>query len=949
MSMDKNAALDDDPLPWTTARCNRLLRPLQARITALKKGLYGKNVELGTAPSKVSVSATQSAIGKDEAEVEQEDSVSAWRRPHDPDWVPVPTARRNIKRQYSGRPAKSTAQPSQKKVGGTTRPGEISIPTPLIARHAQPNFGSPWRSPQVRDKNPFREEPKQRKNPLAKHLGLAALNQRKEMTSELWRQIPQLIQSFNYLLQSTRKPGSNSHSGTRTLMSACLKQIPTYIQLEQYWQDQDNPDKIEVADGIYQELESMGTGNGWRPLREIVRAHGVALVADAIANQIITGETVNVLIKACIQNQAFDEAEEMLSAWLFVFDSVPQPMGVATELFGYSEPINPAISALYAFAEQWNRWGFFYRHVRGMLTSSCLPIEWLATQAFMPVWNRIIRSVSQLQDPAHADAVSLLQTVFLLSCGKVPDECLGSYKDDEENYTAPSLRNALSNTISSLSTIVASIVLVSKDLALNSGDQVSPDAQVVHRAFTCVVADLTSNLFSKRLKIRSGMVNVRLAYILTANLLLQVTGNQLGQHIAELNLAKNVRALEAVGKSSAQALVVLPSFVSALAKCCGKAFRDDGFDYLKLLVYSLTSPQTGASDDGDLSADTISPHAQWFMKRLALDIAFEHAEQSSFPAHLAFVREIEEFMEASPAFQSAPTPFKKTSTGHDAFSEDEQPLGYRWEASISEWVAITPNVLREKKQPTQSQGHLVLPESPSPTLLSSAQNDGTTDSSPYRYSREDMLPSSPIRASEMTPIRPRTTLSQMVLANATPDVLAADSPFVQVPNKLAVSHVQRKVSQRKRQCIAKPRTRSISGPRSVPSSSSASPFQHSNDADATSDSDADDAESSNTEPSDIDADEDEEDELSFSQDSVPAPSTRGVRPSGSGRKGSQAPLVSTNTRREKGNRNRNRGRPPKSRGGVGPRTRAQPAVAKPSLSASFGFDDADSEDELSFV
>ncbi|KAF4539774.1 uncharacterized protein LTHEOB_9892 [Lasiodiplodia theobromae] len=734
-----------DP-PWTTARCNRLLRPITAQIRVLREIVYP---QLNASATSGSASASKDEPISSDRQQEDEEAEDSGRRKDfdDPDWVPHATEKKGTKRFYSNRPSKAEARPAPRE----RKPGQISMPSPLIARQARSDDFHPqkpygWQ---------FLQTPKKHRFPLLKHDHGPDLYG--ESTMQHRRHVERLLQAFRVLLQATKaqEKSRTSKTGARSLMSTCLRQVPAYIEGRQQWEEEENVDKVDASEEVYQDLESMGSASGWRPLREVVRAHGVALITTATAEKLLDTTHIKELVRLCHSALAYREAEEILTA--FAFTTAPQqpPKTAKDELFHFGS----GIAAAHAWAERIDGWSFFYRLVRSMLISNLIPVEWAATTQFKSIWSRIIRHISDSSNPAHAEACQLIHVFLSLACGRNLQHVEGMQSDVADDCLEPSVptgvKTALNTTVSSLSAIFAAIFL----LPDNEASYGSRGKYEIRHTLEGIAADITYDILEGHLDTaiaRSSSTIERLSNILTCAIITGVYTHDSVPHITFAPVA-HIRALTELEEKIGQQLLNLPAIVCSVAETCGKAYmpksQQNVFLVLMSMVETLRSYRVSSFDDGIFTESTLSSKWEtigfpsWFLKRLALDSAHEFANHSQDSLginrreYLQFALDIEKEME------NIQMPYRDTSFFH---KDAEYHVGYRWEAGISEWVEATP-LVRLKHSPS-----LAVAEPPSSPTTSKVLS---------------------------TPSRP--SLSQILLANSTPDVLGYNNKNNDTPAPLS--------------------------------------------------------------------------------------------------------------------------------------------------------------------
>ncbi|OCL06453.1 hypothetical protein AOQ84DRAFT_296961, partial [Glonium stellatum] len=709
----------EDSIPWTTARCNRLLRPIASRLAILRKSLQNTKSQIGgdfdsqkDAPLKPAPAAERRV---NISQGSQETRPRGFDKAQDPDWVPVSKPKCSTKRTYRGRPVKVQA-PAKPILdfGFLGHPGEICLPTPFISR----SFGKLQDSPEIQN-TPLQFPARKGRRPLQTKPKDHLQNLKKEMTPEMWKQVDGLYDGLSNLLQATKTPTGKTRKGTRSLLSSCLRQVPAYIALEEYWQEQDefrNDDDRDISAEVYEDLESLGTceGQGWRQLREVVRAHAVCLLRDAIEEGVLGPSTIQGLYQLCMNMSAWNEAEEFLASYVSVQKPITPPLNLRSNLF--DPEMSPCLSMLYEFAGRTWRYQFLYDQLELMLSQDLLPVEWLATQGMLPLWSRIVRTLSNGDHRTYANAFRLFETAILRGAGchvslygsteELPEEDVHDQYSLKRNLLVKSdVRDALSNTFSSLLTILVSIALVSNTRT----EEI--DKATMH-SVTWALDVVALNISSKQdinSEIRTyartpeavQTYSERALWSLVASLLVHLDGCNLGPGLISVDLNERILTIDQIGSTSFQhtshissALETLPGLVCSMARCAGRAWQDDGFDQLQRLVQSLTSPPGNASH-----------YSQWFMKRLALDTSLEFAEESKAANHSVFAREIEQTVQNFGPIKPTRSPIKLTAS-------PAKGSGFRWEEGICEWVACTPYARQQVKRAARKPIPLELPPTP---------------------------------------------------------------------------------------------------------------------------------------------------------------------------------------------------------------------------------------------
>lgn len=803
----------EDPIPWTTARCNRLLRPIASRLAILRKNLQ-------TTKSQIMENhdSQQNALFKPAPAAVRRVNISqglketrprGFDKAQDPDWIPAARPKCSTKRTYRGRPVKVPAPakpiPDTRFLG---QPGEVCLPTPFISR----SFGKLQDSPQFQN-TPLKFAACKGRRPLYTKPKDHLQNLKMEMTPEMWKQVDGLYGGFSNLLQTTKAPAEKTRKGTRSLMSSCLRQVPAYIALEEYWQTQDDfedDDDRDISAEVYEDLESLGAreGQGWRQLREVVRAHAVCLLRNAIEDEVLGPGIIQGLYRLCMNASAWNEAEEFLASYVSVQKPMAPPPNLCSDLF--NAETSPSLSMLYEFIGRTWRYHFLYDQLELMLSQELLPVEWLATQGMLPIWSRIVRTLSDGGHRTYANAFRLLETAVLCGIGcqiplysfvieEFPREGVQDLYSLKRNSPVAKLdiRNALSNTFSSLLTLLASVALV-------SNTRVEEVDRATMHSVTWALDAVALNIATKE-DIGSELLNYprtpediqtcseRALRSLAAAFLVHLGGCNLGSELVSVGLNEQILIINQIGSTPPQnascglaAIESLPKLVCSTVRCAGRAWQDDGFDQLQRLVQSLISPPKSASS-----------HSHWFMKRLALDTSLEFAEESKAADHSAFAREIEKAVQSFGPIKPMKSPTKPTAS-------PAKGSGFRWEEGICEWVACTPHTRQQVKRAARKPISLALPptsidsetgsEPGPPSLAQSAKNTAYTHSSD-----SPELPESPV-----TP----KALSFYGLVGS-PESSPSKPPMSSIPLGRAKPVVKRSLNSQSHPILKRRRTSSI--------------------------------------------------------------------------------------------------------------------------------------------
>ena len=645
----------DSELEWTAARCSRLLRALQSRIAILNKDL--SRVQSGSQGRDVIVEVKAGRIRKADA---------------DSDWN---QAKKKVKRTYSTRrnnEARGDVRIRKLQSSNDARafiPGEFSVPTPILnrARGEVISINSSREPPLERNGQELKPNRRAKDAQSNSQLFQTLRDIRNQTPASRYAIYEGIYNGLESLLKATNlaEPQQN-RTGPKSLFSLCLRAVPCYISREEelfetYMEETKSKSAMNNTDisiEIYDDLEAFGSnGKGWKHFRTIVRSHGVQLLSDAIRSGSLDADFIGTLITLCIHTKATNEAEILLSS-LLSNGNFPLPKSVFNRFD--DEPATRPLSMLWKFVEITGSFSYQYRQLSTLISDGLLPLDWLATKEFGPVWTRAIQVLPT--DSNDTDALLFMDTVLplLAQTGGVP------WTEDHSTKREGWIVNALKQTFSSLLTTLSSIVILKRDTAKQT--------QAQNISFRTTEYDHSITL------IRSCLIqwelshafNIQGTLLVVTNLILMKVGNQSSG--SEFNLIDTLfNHLRHMNKSS----TILPSyhevvaFICSIARCCGRGASNSGFEYLEDLHHKLE----------DLICNRDSDGVNIFREILA-DSAVAFAQEIPDRRHLDYADAME-----SKVHRTETNPKASLTPGK---SLDRSMVGFRWEEGISEWVTATP-------------------------------------------------------------------------------------------------------------------------------------------------------------------------------------------------------------------------------------------------------------------
>jgi hypothetical protein len=533
-----------EEIPWTAARCNRLLRTITSRVNILRKQskLCAAGSSVRDAQSSRSVSRTPS----EDASPPRKDRKSS---ANDPEWVPGAETK-NSSRTYGGKPRSKA--PSRKADSGFS--------TPFVKRllkNAPLSAVTPCAIATRADERP--------KKTLQLPVQLASRNEEAQRN---------LVRAFDNLLSATGSAPGEKRVGARSLMGACLRRVPDYIDLE--LEDLDDTDENEdvITSSIYDELESLGTnsGGGWSGLREVVRSHGLHDVRGAIDQGLIKDNRISELVDICSKHGALLHADSLLQTWI-TRDCSTEPERV--------ENSHNALAKLTELRSTHDAPELYLRHHTGLVKTRHVHLSDVLRPGSAPLKDMIS---GLLRGPSQDAALAYLEAAVI---------------DDYAAVNAASLA-----VFSRLAGLLASLALAQ---AGSSADSLKPELDlfaVVNRvANTIAQMDASHHMSS------TTRHNAKIHPFSMASALLQLTAQTNLSDIATTPLNSLINAVAAHQNA----------FVKFAVNVAQHVHRFSDADELESLLTTTSGLLTPAAECNDENRSTLN--------RLAFEVAFAYREQ----------------------------------------------------------------------------------------------------------------------------------------------------------------------------------------------------------------------------------------------------------------------------------------------------------------------------------
>ncbi|GLI72958.1 hypothetical protein PoHVEF18_001144 [Penicillium ochrochloron] len=732
----------DDVKP--TARwANRMLRPLASIYRRLEK--HYETLAIITADSNINEHNTNiDSRTKSTSEVvnTQDNDTGSDADENDPVWVPgkKPDQRR-LRHKYSSRVEgkggkRRTRLSIHSPEASRTLPGAIELATPVIT-------GKRWEGPASAQSQPSAEQ----RRPTNPHGQLQAFRDKYPLHKSPWQEmlgqssdpgfasivhnLDRILQNFLCNTRITKRDANETSDqparGTRSLLSTVVRQLPEFIANEQDAQDELLGDNDEdMCDAYFTELESYYAphGQGWRPLREAVRAQGLHLVSTMIVSGWLTDPITCALIEKCRYHEP-DACESLLSIFLSTRTSYSYPVTLKP-LTESSEPGDPIrLLRKYAHHDPAHR-SYIFDELAKLLTRGVLPPEWMATRSWTSWMTRAIMSFSR-GDGDCAAASRLIEAVLIsasdllpavavpvserdgtANCGRVHARRTRIFPISTTNRLDPPrkcpvpVEDALSNHVTSLLAAVCGMhISRSRELDDPENFEGTKAGHIINYLRFFLEEDMESQPLSHATILTFHQL-LRRGSVLVADCLLQCNDAILrGDHLHTVSSTPVLERYCEILASRSGLVKELASFARQALRCFGSTTDDERL-YMGREVRRMFSRLPGMTD---------APALSTLLGRVAVEAAMDFAESTGEPDDHMWAVEIQEAV-ISLLGKKEPSP-----ESSDGLEEQGSQNGcFRWEESIGEWVARTPAAKLNALPIAVAKGRAFLNTTPMPCI-----------------------------------------------------------------------------------------------------------------------------------------------------------------------------------------------------------------------------------------
>ncbi|KAH8653474.1 hypothetical protein BX600DRAFT_80016 [Xylariales sp. PMI_506] len=749
----KSQQRGDRPQIWTASRCHRLLRPLLSRISLLRKDL-------------LSLSAQSVA----DLYLQEEDASETKRPAEDCSWL---LPRKKLRRTYSQKSLSNPAAEPEMLDGIRYKAAkclqrtsldaeEVTAFTPLLRRARGEDASSPIQEVEhLRNHGVILGGKRilNRKSPgttgACFEEGIASM--RTLLPPMIYASYEAIIRSVEALLRGTHLE-SETQKGPSSFLDMCLKKIPAYIAGVQAWEAHNTEkngtksafETSSASHRIYSDLESLGSSDyGWVHLRTVVRADALCAIKDAILEGLFHDDFTMLLIDLCAHCGAADEVDMLIEA--LIARQYPEPLNNSST-FSETPALKPLLY-LRDFSLRTGRSSFLLRQCSCLLYHGHLPLAWLSTTEFERIWSQAYRIVSR--GTASLEAVDLLVTGIVLLCRQQPQT-----KRPEGQHPEA---DRISSHPQALSQVLASLCAMKRlgEDQINLGFDLSSKLDKVARISRCL--DYVLSMSIAEIECKRGRRNKLgdLLYLASFFSSAATPDGRLSVRILK-SIELGYREQLSIGCPSSARIRklydMMIAFISSIAHLYSRGTSKTPHGCLKELCQQLEA--LGLPNE---VVENINRAGAFFL-----------AQQTNDLRDVMYAEQLAGGFGTDPA----------SNSGGDRVTGVADTLwsGYRWEASIGEWVTVSP--VAERKRPRRK----TLQSLVRATARSASQNmeqaaNFETPRPARRMTLSSLVPSSP--TSQQSELSPRMPISAGITSRSVGNTTSHD-----IGNRLAPRKVR---------------------------------------------------------------------------------------------------------------------------------------------------------------
>ena len=459
-----------------------------------------------------------------------------------------------------------------------------------------------------------------------------------------------VCESYQALLRATEGTSGRDSKPTESLFSMCLRAMPARIKLEQEVYNIEakaaGMKLITAARNLSSEIywdildRDLG-GHGEEHVKTILRAHGTAIMRDALESGLLCHEFGTLSIMHCIQMRCKLEAEILVTVVLSkVHWSAPT---------SFLSRLPSAFSVLEDFRSYTGSISAYLTVLKNLFSQKQMPIQWLATKTFQNLWPRLYTALASNIHRQGAEELSLAVLPLLF------EACF----DAAHNVSSVT-------TFTSLLSTLSAFVLVERTCGLTQ--QTYSGVNNVLEAFII------------------GISNTKMSYHIYIQQLLSIlTHPASSERVGFTACVPALASDDSAANSSHPIWSIITSLISSFLSRCERTKSGMGLHQLQRLSEMIKWGSPTKIPEDQCLQRAIARGISAFVQGLP-DVpatAFAKDAAQTFHTHLG--------LDAEPSVRLSYIRDVRIIASPQPRPCAVGPAGCRWEEGIGEWVAITPD------------------------------------------------------------------------------------------------------------------------------------------------------------------------------------------------------------------------------------------------------------------
>lgn len=503
---------------------------------------------------------------------------------------------------------------------------------------------------------------------------------------------------FINFLNNTIAPSFRKERGARSLLSMAVRRLPEFIDDEQKMQDglEENID-VDMCDAYFTELEAhyAPSGNGWKPLREAVRAQGIHLVSEVLRKNWVTKMVAHRLLEDCLYYEHLDAFETLLSKYLLTIHTCNnQPTTFDPSRWPNNHDNNSVRLLRTYYSSPSGRRSFVFHELAKLLLRGAISPEWMVTTSWKRCVDEAIQSLST-EDDDSAAAIFFIQAV-VLSASSIYTTDAPAYAENMCAMPPPlphrdsrasvidcpiPIQDALSNLVLSLIAALCGMHIVRSQTPPVTGERISPSTrmgELVRYLALAVQRDIEIRPVSWQADIPKFQL-LRRGQVLLGNCLLQCADMPLrrGSSRPDLVPARNIE-LFYLSLANTPDMVKELSVLVRQVICCYERASKCNQPRVSQEARNQVSRLMKVSSMRGLST---------LLGKVAVETAMSLAEATLDPDDHVWAAEIQDRFAS---YQHQQDVKRNIAEGPEQLDNHDATGLYRWEEGMDEWVLCTP-------------------------------------------------------------------------------------------------------------------------------------------------------------------------------------------------------------------------------------------------------------------